>query len=156
MKNAGCTKGWRVAARCQDGYMVKGRICAIRKTKKAIEMAQEKILAEARQQNKQPRPETLEFAKCVIVFTNSPESRLSNKEVLELYRIRWQVELVFKRFKSILGLGHIPKQNDEGSMAWLYGKLFVALLTDKLIGYASSVSPWGCSIDWKEEEKLLA
>jgi len=33
-----------------------------------------------------------------MVFTTVPRARLSAGEVLELYRIRWQVELVFKRF----------------------------------------------------------
>ena len=36
---------------------------------------------------------------------------------------RWQVELVFKRLKSLAQLGHLPKHNDESACAWLYGKL---------------------------------
>jgi hypothetical protein len=62
--------------------------------------------------------------------------------VLECYRLRWQIELSFKRFKSLVQLGHIPKQDDQSSRAWLYGKLFVALLSQKLIRVGSAVSPW--------------
>lgn len=40
-------------------------------------------------------------------------------------------------------LGHLPKRGDESPKAWLYGKLFAALLTEKLIMHASAFSPWG-------------
>jgi hypothetical protein len=40
-------------------------------------------------------------------------------------------------------LGHLPKYDEESAKAWLYGKLFVALLTEKLIHHACAVSPWG-------------
>jgi hypothetical protein len=63
--------------------------------------------------------------------------------VLEWYRFRWQIELVFKRFKQIAQLGHLPKQDPESAKAWLYGKLFVALLTDKVLAQARTLSPWG-------------
>ena len=50
---------------------------------------------------------------------------------------------MFKRFKSITKLGHLPKHDDESAKAWLYGKLFTALFVEKLIRHASAVSPWG-------------
>jgi IS4 transposase len=62
------------------------------------------------------------------------------------YRLRWQIELVFKRFKQIAKLGHLPKHDDESAQAWLYGKLFIALLAEKLIDQARAISPWGCSL----------
>jgi hypothetical protein len=40
-------------------------------------------------------------------------------------------------------LGHLPKHQDRSSRAWLYGKLLVALLTQKLARLGSSISPWG-------------
>ena len=66
--------------------------------------------------------------------------------MLEWYRLRWQVELVFQRFKSLAQLGHLPKHNDRSAKAWLYGKLLVALLVEKLIGHATAISPWGCNM----------
>jgi len=51
-------------------------------------------------------------------------------------RSRLQIELVFKRFKSIAQLGHLPKHSDDRSKVWLYGKLFTALLTNKLLRIA--------------------
>ena len=84
----------------------------------------------------QPLPQTLEFAKYVILFTTFPTPAFHAASVLEWYRRRWQVELVFKRFKSLAQLGHLPKRDDESARAWLYGKLLVTLLVEKLIRHA--------------------
>lgn len=89
----------------------------------------------------QLQPQTLEFAKYVILFTTFPVPSLSAAGVLEWYRTRRQVELIFKRFKSVAQLGHLPKRDDESAKAWLCGKLFVALLVEKLIRHASTISP---------------
>jgi IS4 transposase len=78
-----------------------------------------------------------------MIFTTLLDSVLGAAEVLEYYRFRWQIELVFKRLKSILAVGHLPKHDEQSSRAWLYGKLFVALLTQKLVRLGSSISPWG-------------
>jgi IS4 transposase len=67
--------------------------------------------------------------------------------ILEIYRLRWQIELVFKRMKSIMGLGHLPKADPNSSRAWLHGKLFVALLVERMIDAAKSFSPWGYPLE---------
>ena len=72
-----------------------------------------------------------------------PPDRFSASDVLEWYRLRWQVELVFKRFKSLAQFGHLPKSDEQSAKAWLYGKLFVALLTEKIVRHARTFSPWG-------------
>jgi IS4 transposase len=87
------------------------------------------------------RPGTLEFAKYVIVFTT--RSSGSTADVLESYRTRWQIELVFKRMKSLAQLGHVPKHDERSSRAWLYGKLLVTLLAQKLIRVGRDISPSG-------------
>ena len=81
--------------------------------------------------SKRPQPQTLEFARCVIVFTTFPEATFSAEKVLARYRTRWQVELVFKRFKTLAQLGHLPKYDGESAKAWLYGKIPVALLVER-------------------------
>lgn len=86
-----------------------------------------------------------------IIFTTLPKKSFAVDEVLEWYRIRWQIELVFKRFKSLAKLGHLPKYDEESSRAWLYGKLFVCLLTEKLVDYAHAISPWGYSLSYNKD-----
>ena len=77
----------------------------------------------------------------MLVFTTRP--RGSAADVLEWYRMRWQIELVFKRLKSVAQLGHLPKHDDRSSRAWLYGKLLVALLAQELIRKGVDISPSG-------------
>ena len=151
----GISKAWSVVAYNKNRSFVNGRLCVIRKSEEAITLAQEKIRKEARKKGRKTKPETLEYAKYIILFTTFPVNEFSPAEILEWYRIRWQVELVFKRFKSLAQLGHLPKQDDESAKAWLYGKLFVALVVEKLIEHACSVSPWGYLLEeFKTAQRL--
>ena len=50
--------------------------------------------------------------------------------MLAPYRLRWQVELAFKRLKSLLGLGELPARRPELARAWLNAKLVLALLVE--------------------------
>jgi hypothetical protein len=42
---------------------------------------------------------------------------------------------------------HVPKQDDGSSRAWLYAKLLVALLAERLTTVGSAISPWGYYLD---------
>lgn len=156
LKKPGAVKSLKVLIPSRKGSTVQGRLCVIRKSNAAIELAHKKIKTNASKKGTVIKPETLEYAKYVIVFSTYPEDRFSDLEILDWYRCRWQVELVFKRFKSIAQLGHLPKHSDDSSKAWLYGKLFVALVTNKLISYATSVSPWGYVLEENSPAKRLA
>ena len=138
---AGRSKQWRVHVRSEQG-LIEGRLCAVRKSAAATEKARRKLLRAAQRQQTQVRPETLELAAYVLVWTNLPQT-YSSDQVLELYRQRWQIELAFKRLKSLAELGHLPKRDPESSRAWLYGKLLLALLAEKLGRVGRDISPWG-------------
>ena len=133
---------WKVGL-LADGQPVKGRLCVIRKAQGAADRERRKILRKAQQGGPKPKPETLEFANYIMVFTSLPVEEFSTTEVLQWYRLRWQIELVFKRMKSLAQLGHLPKHDDRSSRAWLYGKLLIALLGQKLMRIGRDISPWG-------------
>lgn len=154
LKQPGQVGHWKVFLR--DESPVAGRVCALRKTRLAIERAHRKIKTKAQAESRSVNPETLEYAKFVFVFSTFPEEEFSAKEVLEWYRLRWQIELVFKRFKQIADLGHLPKYDDQSSRAWLYGKLIVALLSEKLVQHANSFSPWGYELSVSANTQPLA
>ena len=155
LKRPGQVGSWRVFL-SDAREPVAGRVCALRKTRAAIEQAQRRIRHKARDESRPVNPETLEYAKFVALFSTFPESEFSAKDILEWYRLRWQIELVFKRFKQIAALGHLPKYDDQSSRAWLYGKLLVALLTEKLVQHANSFSPWGYELPPAAKAQLLA
>ena len=64
----------------------------------------------------------------------------------KLYRLRWQIELAFKRMKSIVGLGRLPKKDPASTRAWLYGKIFASLLVERMIEAAEAFPPG--DTDW--------
>jgi hypothetical protein len=133
------------AARHDDTPAITGRVCAIKKSKAAAQRARDKLAREARRQKRQVRPETLEAAGYIFVFTTL-DADVPAPAILELYRGRWQVELAFKRLKSLLALGHLKKVDPQGARAWLQGKLLVAILIESLIALAERFSPWGYPI----------
>lgn len=117
------------------------RVCAYKKTEAQTRATVQAIEKEARKKGHQVRPETLEAAGYVIVLTTLEQPDAG--AILELYRRRWQVELAFKRLKSLLQLGHLKKLDPQGARAWLQGKLLVACLVETLILRAERFSPWG-------------
>lgn len=119
------------------------RVCALKKSRIAAQRSREKLRKTAARKGHHLRAKTVEGAGYVIVLTTLPAQVLSAEQVLEMYRGRWQIELVFKRLKSILGLGHLPKHDPEGARAWLHGKLFVAFLVEALLRAGESFFPWG-------------
>lgn len=138
--------------------MIKGRLCAIRKSKQAIELSKKKVMKKASKQGRKLKSETIEYAEYVTLFTTTNRHSFKGEELLSLYRGRWQIELVFKRLKSIIGIGHLPKQNPESCKAWLMGKMFVALLVERMYQEAEFFSPWGYPIEapgprFKKEEQ---
>lgn len=122
---------------------ISGRLCGIRKSEAAVQRAQRKLVIKQQNGKGKDTPENREYACYVLVFTTLSKDRATARQVLESYRLRWQIELTFKRLKSIVNLGHVPKHDDQSSRAWLYGKLFVALLSQKLARVGSAISPWG-------------
>jgi len=122
---------------------IPGRVCALRKSEDAIARAQRSIELKVNRGKGTLSPQRQQYARFVLVFTTLPDHAANANQVLEGYRLRWQIELTFKRLKSIVQLGHVPKLDDQSSRSWLLGKLFVALLSQKLARVGRAISPWG-------------
>ena len=136
----GCAD-WPVWVR-HDKRLIAGRLCAVKKSAAAAHKARQRVLRESQRGGVQVRQETLEAAEYVFVFTTLDKA-VDVQTVLELYRGRWQIELAFKRLKSLVQLGHLKKHDAVAARAWLQGKLLVAFLLDALLETAERISPWG-------------
>lgn len=130
-----------------EGQRFSGRVCAIKRSRQAAQEALRRFLLTTKRKGQQPKASTLEALRYVFVFTSLSPAELSPTQALELYRGRWQIELVFKRLKSILQLGHLRKIDPDSTRAWIEGKLFVALLLESLLRQAESFFPWGFPLD---------
>ena len=74
----------------------------------------------------------MERLKWIFIITNVPEDMLSYEAVCEIYRIRWQIELIFKSWKSHFS---IDKMNNIGKDYWdclLYGRLILITMLTSL------------------------
>lgn len=135
-------RDWPVYVQGDQG-VIEGRLCAIKKSKTEAERARKKALRENGRKGGEVKPETIESHGYVFVFTTLSKELIKPSVVLSIYRGRWQIELVFKRLKSIIGLGHLPKQDPVGAKAWIHGKIFAAFLTEALISAGERFFPWG-------------
>lgn len=108
------------------------RICAVGKTEADIDKTHKHI---KKSNSKKQRGKITDLQKIygqyVIAATSLPKD-ISAKQILELYRMRWQIELVFKRLKSIFG-GEFCAKKKEAVEAWFYGKLLLATVCEILV-----------------------
>jgi Transposase DDE domain len=83
-------------------------------------------------QGRTVRTQTLFLSEWVLVLTTLPPTELRAEDILELYRIRGQVELVIKRYKSLVAAARVrAKRGSPLAMVYLTGKLLFALLVER-------------------------
>ena len=115
------------------GEKIPLRICARRKTTDAIATTQKKLRRREQKNQAKMADETKEFNEYIVLVTNLSDEIPAN-EILDVYRLRWQIEIYFKRLKSIMDFGELPKRRFDSVMAWLNGKLMIAILIEMIIG----------------------
>lgn len=98
----------------------------------AADRARQRVREAYRRKGKTPDARTLFAAGFTMVVSNLAPEPWPAEQVLRLYRLRWQVELYFKRLKSLLHLDHLRAQDPQLAQAYLLGKLLAALLLDRL------------------------
>ena len=97
------------------GNLIPIRICAMHKPKDVVE---------------NPVDDTGFMNNFIVLVTSILDNRISAKDILDLYRLRWQVELYFKRLKSLMDFGDIPNKTEEHIKIWLNAKLAVAIMLE--------------------------
>ena len=85
--------------------------------------------------------EQLDAAAYVILFTTAKAERLSTERCVDAYRLRWQVELQFKRWKSLCKFDKLPNYLDDTMLSWVTAKLLLGLLLDRLASAPNGESP---------------
>ena len=119
------------------------RLAIRRKGPEQVEADQKRLLKHAKKRGKQPDPRSLEAAKYILILTSLPADIFSTADVLALYRFRWQIELAFKRMKSLAGLAELPAKKPELAQAWIYARLIVVLLAEQIAGKVPDSPPSG-------------
>jgi len=91
--------------------------------------------------------------KVIWILTTLPSEQVTPLRIMELYRLRWQIELLFKRLKSLLHLDTLPSRKGPTAKSWMLARLLAAALAQKLVQPAGPFSPWGYEL---REERLHA
>jgi len=107
----------------------------------AADRARQRVRKAYRNKGKTPDARTLFAAGFTMVVSNLAPEPWPAEQVLHLYRLRWQVELLFKRLKSLLHLDHLRAQDPQLAQAYLLGKLLAALLLDRLTHQVRRLCP---------------
>lgn len=117
------------------------QLVAIRKSPEATRRSVRRAQREAQRKRSQVRGDSLILAGYVLVLTNC--AGFTPEQILEIYRFRWQIELAFKRLKSLLNLDQLRAHDPDLAQAYLLGKILAALLVEDLTRRALLFSPWG-------------
>ena len=75
----------------------------------------------------------MQSAEFVMLLTSLPRRSFPPARLLELYRLRWQIEIAFKRLKSLVGLDALLAKDQALARTAICAKLIVALLTEDLL-----------------------
>jgi hypothetical protein len=117
----------------KSGPSLAMRLVAIRKSPEAAEVARNKAKREAQKGRHNITECTLIAAEWVILVTSLPIETFSTEDIVALYRLRWRIELAFKRLKSILGLKAPPGVDERSAKPYVIAHLLMILLLEPLI-----------------------
>lgn len=118
----GCVSEWKAWVHPDKGEPVAGRLVAVRLPANKASEARKRVRKE---HGSHASDEQLWMAEFVVLFTTVPSSKLKADQIVELYRLRWQVELEFKRAKSVMGLDKLPNFLPETIVSWIAAKLLL-------------------------------
>jgi Transposase DDE domain len=79
----------------------------------------------------------------IWILTTLDASSLPALGIMGLYRLRWQIELLFKRLKSLLHLDTLPSREGPTAKSWMLARLIAAALAQRLVQPSGPLSPWG-------------
>jgi IS4 transposase len=119
------------------------RLIIRRKTPEQAQAELKRLRKDAKKRGKQSDPRSLEAAQYILLLTSLPADTFPPTDILILYRFRWQIELAFKRFKSLAGLDMLPAKKPELARAWIYARLIVAIIAEQIAGQVPESPPSG-------------
>jgi IS4 transposase len=116
------------------------RLILVRLAPETVAAVRRRLRRKARKKGYAAGPRQLRGAAWLALLTTLDRS-VPADEVLALDRLRWQVELAFKRMKSQLRLDDLQAKEARLARATLLAKLILAALSDQVLGEALALSP---------------
>ena len=124
------------------------RLIASPLPQEAADRARQRARQAAKKKGRTPDQRTLFAAGFVLLVTNLPLAAWPAPRIVDLYRIRWQIEMLIKRLKGLLNLDGLRAQDPRLVQTYLLGKLLGALLLDELTqASVTRVPAWFTSLE---------
>lgn len=108
------------------------RLIIARLPPEKLAQQQRRVARRASRRSQHLQPGTAIAAGYLLLLTSLPAATTSPAQVVTLYRTRWQVELGFKRLKTLGGLDRLPASDPLLARTWLLAHLIAAVLTDDI------------------------
>jgi len=118
--------------RKRDWKPLPARLIVLPKPPEAAERARQKALRASQRGGHQNDPASLEAAGYLMLITSLQDDAHSTASILDLYRTRWQIELAFKRLKSLLRIDRLPAKDPALARAWILAHLITAAIIDDI------------------------
>ena len=128
--------------RRKSGPALALRLIALRKSAADAAEARRKARQQARKEGYQLSDEGLAAADWMILVTSLKAEAFPTDDVLALYRLRWRVELAFKRLKSLVGLRAPPGRHEASARPYVLAHLLMILLLEPLIDALEDSPRW--------------
>lgn len=91
--------------------------------------------------------ERLKAAEYSFFITNLETTILTELQIIQTYKIRWQIEIVFKCWKSVMIFGKVHPMKHHRFLCMLYGQMIWIVLTMKIIMWFRNI----CQVNYKIE-----
>lgn len=124
-----------------DSLQRRFRFLAARLPEEKAKEAQDKVRKKAKEEKREVNPKTLFAASFCLLLTNLPLALWPTALVLAAYRIRWQIEWTFRRWKDLCLLDHLPAFPSALAEPVLLAKLILILILQRQV----ALLPWS---DW--------
>lgn len=92
-----------------------------------------------RKKNMVLKKSRMDFNSINAYITNVDSEILSTNQVHDLYSLRWQIEIMFKVWKSIFKISQVKKVKIERFKYFLYGRLIALLLSSSMVFTAKNI-----------------
>jgi len=108
------------------------RLIALKKPPEAADKARKRALQESRRGGHKNDPASLRAAEHLMLVTSLDRERADTGQLAALYRLRWRIELAFKRLKSLINIDRLPAKGEGLARTWILAHLIAALLIEDL------------------------
>lgn len=119
----GSRKGWSPR---------RARLIILPKPPEVAEKSRKLALRQSQRCASKSDPLSLKAAGFLMLITSLDPDEIAPHQLAELYRLRWQIELAFKRLKSLLHIDRLPAKEPGLAKTWLFSHLIAALLIEDM------------------------